>query len=355
MKRNIGLTLCLALLTILFAACGRGAEQTPASTPPSSQEAAASAADTDKQPASETETPADPSGETETAAAEDVFRRIPTDFSLYSGAGAWSAGLSIYSDGSFSGFFFNNDYDAAYSCDYSGRFTDVRKLDEFTYSMRTADLSMDGIPGDTAEKNGRTVVRCEPYGIGAGDTIWLYLPGKPGETLPEGFVSLTGAMLQYDKTRPLDFYGLYNKEQAVPFWSTDQPESETEKALLRIWKEEDGVIRLERPAGSTGENRFIELQYRQGEENRLWFTHAYMNSGFGFDYYLHPDTAESDPEGIFTITATLPAFAGSEDGAMEAYPERSFPVAFDFSELRYGTIRYKYENEDWVAYSYRGN
>ena len=356
MKWKKGLAIWVAMLLLaLSAACGKPQKEPEPSLTDAANAAAEITSEADTQQTDPSQNTAD-ANEAETAPpAEDVFLRIPVEFSLYSGAGAWNASLNIYGDGTFSGTFFNSDYTAVYSCSYSGRFAEVRQVDTYTYSMKVEDLQLDKEPDVTEEKDGIKFVSCEPYGIGEGDTVLLYLHGKPGSELPENFVSLTRDMLHYDAAYPIDFYGLYNTDQGVPFWSLNRPESEIEKELIRIWKAEDGIRWLEKPYESGGEIRYIMLDDRSEEGYRLWFENAFVDSGILADYYLDPKTANGDPNGIISFTATQPAFDGSVDGLVPHTPERKFTVSFDFSERENGSIRVRYEDNAWKTFAFRMN
>ncbi len=75
-----------------------------------------------------------------------------TEFSFASGVGAWATSLTVYSDGTFEGIY--NDTDAVGSdlegrerkgvhlhCEFTGKFSDPVRVDEFTYSTKIESLN----------------------------------------------------------------------------------------------------------------------------------------------------------------------------------------------------------------------
>ena len=143
------------------------------------------------------------------------------EFWFGSGVGAWSTTVTISPDGAFSGFFSDSDMGDSgdsypngtrYECTFSGKFTDLKKTGDFTYSMKCASLTQEGTEGEEKIADGVRVITGTPYGFDSADEFMLYLPGKKLGELPEEFLSWMGTSLSGngENISELPFYGLYN-------------------------------------------------------------------------------------------------------------------------------------------------
>ena len=122
---------------------------------------------------------------------------LPRDFVFCSGAGAWSTELTLNRDGTFSGMHHDSDMGSTgegypngtvYICRFEGRFEVVDQIDEYTYSLRLAELTMSETPGTEKIVEGVRHIAAEPYGLESGTDFLLYLPGTPYELLTEDFL-----------------------------------------------------------------------------------------------------------------------------------------------------------------------
>lgn len=66
---------------------------------------------------------------------------FPMDFVFSSGVGAWATSMTLEQDGAFSGAYYDADMGVCdedypngtvYICDFSGRFSDIQKVDEYS-------------------------------------------------------------------------------------------------------------------------------------------------------------------------------------------------------------------------------
>ena len=117
--------------------------------------------------------------------------------SFMSGAGAWSSELMMQEDGLFVLNYHDSDmgssgegYDATiYVCEASGRFDQVRKINDTTYTMHLAELAVENQPGTEwiSEEYGARVryVASDPYGLDNTETVTVYLPGTPLDAIPD--------------------------------------------------------------------------------------------------------------------------------------------------------------------------
>jgi len=115
-------------------------------------------------------------------------------FEFCSGAGGWSEEFTIEKDGYFTGKYHDSDmgstgegYDNGtfYCCTYSGHFTDLVKIDDYTYEMKLADIVYDDEVGTEEIIDGVLYVYTGSYCLGSSDTFIVYLPGKPMEEISE--------------------------------------------------------------------------------------------------------------------------------------------------------------------------
>ncbi len=151
------------------------------------------------------------------------FASLPKGFTFASGAGGWSSELFINPDGTFTGDYHDSDMGddgedypdgTIYVCSFSGRFGQVRRVDEYTYSMRLEELDIDPTEAEEWIEDGVRFVASGPYGLEGADEVMVYLPGSCISDLPYGFTSWVSMFNAwgYDGEDPvlLPFYGLYN-------------------------------------------------------------------------------------------------------------------------------------------------
>ena len=149
----------------------------------------------------------------------NVFVSIPSEFYFMSGVGNWYTVIKIYGDGSFEGQYIDvnmgetgTDYPngTTYTCEFTGKFADVVKVDDYTYSMHVVSLEQKGTKGDESIEDGVKYVVAYPYGFDDADEFELYLPGRPTYDLTEDFMSWTRIGMQGEPEIPEGVYGLYN-------------------------------------------------------------------------------------------------------------------------------------------------
>lgn len=113
-------------------------------------------------------------------------------FEFCSGAGAWAEIFTIEKDGSFTGEFYDSDmgstgegYDGGtrYYSAYSGHFTNLTKIDDYTYQMTLADISYENTVGKEEIADEVLYVYTDSYCLGGTDTFTIYLPGTSLDSL----------------------------------------------------------------------------------------------------------------------------------------------------------------------------
>lgn len=139
-------------------------------------------------------------------------------FYYSSGAGGWFTELHINSDGSFKGFFLDDDMGdigeaypngSEYNCEFSGVFGGLEKVDEYTYKMNLVSLEYVREPGEEEIIDGMRHIYSIAYGLNGGEEFNIFLPGIKTDDLPEsyrGWVHYLGDTAETE----LPYYGLYN-------------------------------------------------------------------------------------------------------------------------------------------------
>lgn len=148
----------------------------------------------------------------------------PIDMIFSSGAGGWSTTLTLSQDGSFTGAFSDsemgerdeNEYPngTVYVCNFSGQFKDIKKVNDYTYSM-----TLDSVKVAEDEEKIEDGIRYKagaPSGMDSGTEIYFYTPDAPVSELPEAFLSWWQESA--DGSATLDCYAIYNKSADSGFF-----------------------------------------------------------------------------------------------------------------------------------------
>jgi hypothetical protein len=150
-------------------------------------------------------------------------------FYFSSGAGAWSTAVEILPDGAFSGYFYDrnmgekgNDYPngTMYECSFRGRFSPLKKINDYEYSMKCELLTTTGAKGGEKIVDGLKIINAGPYGFDNADEFLLYLPGKKLVDLSDEFlkwVHIYSDSIDPAGNQTLAFYGLYNVADKTGF------------------------------------------------------------------------------------------------------------------------------------------
>lgn len=109
-----------------------------------------------------------------------------------SGVGGWATELNIATDGSFTGQHYDSNPTEYFICNFKGKFGDITKIDDFTYSMKLDSLTCEKEKGESWTEDGTLYIASTPYGLDDGKTFILYLAGKSGSEIPEDHLSWGG-------------------------------------------------------------------------------------------------------------------------------------------------------------------
>ena len=130
------------------------------------------------------------------------------DFTFMSGAGGWATQMKLHSDGSFTGKYYDSDMGdtgpgypngTEYYCEFSGKFSNMRQIDDMTWAMNLTSLKEEKIK-DGEIKDGVKYYQGYAYGLDDGDEFRVYMPGTRLSKLPEESQSWLSAYGLYDET-----------------------------------------------------------------------------------------------------------------------------------------------------------
>ena len=205
------LALCLVLLT------GCGAKQPEAPTERPEVPAV-------EQPETPAEQPEAPVEEPEAATLPDA---LPLDLMFASGAGGWSTDLTLERDGSFTGAYHDSEMGdqgegypngSCYISTFSGRFGNIRQVDDHTWAMSLEELTVQEEPDTEWIEDGIRYIASDAYGLEEGTEFLLYSPETPTEGLNEEFL-IWWPSWNVEDTGTLNCWGLLNREMGYGFFT----------------------------------------------------------------------------------------------------------------------------------------
>lgn len=157
-------------------------------------------------------------------------------FGFSSGAGGWGEEFVIEKDGYFWGKYQDADVGSVYFSSYSGHFTNLTKVDDYTYHMTLSDISYKYEPDSKENIDGILYTYTETYCLGGNENFTIYLPGTPLSNLSESVICWIGYYNQSETelTMPIivdeeNEYGIYSHERLSPV--------EDAKATLSTYQE----------------------------------------------------------------------------------------------------------------------
>ncbi len=150
-------------------------------------------------------------------------------FEFSSGAGGWSEDFTIEKDGYFTGKYHDTDmgdtgedYEngTVYSSSYSGHFTDLTKVNDYTYTMKLSDITYKEMADMTDIIDGVRYIYTTSYCLEGTDTFYIYLPGTPFSEFSEE----VGFWLQFanGSETELTMTAIVNKQQEYGVYSYER-------------------------------------------------------------------------------------------------------------------------------------
>lgn len=177
--------------------------------------------------------------------AEDVWAAFdtglpedtpPLEFIMATGASSMYTSLTLHPDGSFEGVYWNSENIAAeeyprgtaYYCEFSGKFDEITKMDEYSFSMRLAELNCGTERDKVWIQDEIRYIGSEPFGVEQGETFRFYLPGVPLAELDEDFAKWSpdyylwreDSIGRDESIDRMDVYGIYNVEGGYGFFTS---------------------------------------------------------------------------------------------------------------------------------------
>lgn len=157
----------------------------------------------------------------------DLNLPIPQDsmeFTFSSGAGGWGTVMTLKDDGSFTGEYHDSEMGdmseeypngTVYVCNFSGKFENIKKVNEYTYKMTLSYIDSEETYGEEWIEDGTRYIGSNPYGLESGKDFYFYLPETPVHELSEGFMTWSP---NYYSSYTLDYYGIWNVENDYGFF-----------------------------------------------------------------------------------------------------------------------------------------
>lgn len=172
----------------------------------------------------------------ELIAVDQLPAGIPETLKFQSGAGAWWTELYLNQDGTFSGVYQDWNMGAVtpemeqeagcaltrgqcYRCDFSGRFSNIRKVSEVEYVMEMTELTYLQESGSHAVIDGAWFDYSEAYGLSGAKEVRLYLPGRATADISEeisGWLVIPHGLGELPET--LEGWCLYSEADGLAFY-----------------------------------------------------------------------------------------------------------------------------------------
>lgn len=159
--------------------------------------------------------------------------QLPTisyDLTFSNGTDDWATVIKLSKDGSFTGDYHisdmnNTDADypdgTVYRSKFTGKFTNIEKVDENTYKMELQTLELEKPEGEEFIEDNIRYVSAEPYGLEIGEKYTLYTSEKETADLSEEFLSWWPYKESEEGKLPekLLCFGLCNEETQYGFFT----------------------------------------------------------------------------------------------------------------------------------------
>ncbi|MBR6513914.1 MAG: hypothetical protein IKT46_03675 [Clostridia bacterium] len=223
MKKTIAIILLLAMTAMLFA-CATEPEAPVEPDDPAVSDT--EGPDTDEA----TDAPI-----TDYESGEVIPVEDGTEFYFSSGASAWYTSVVLNSDGSFEGEY--SDFDASgvdenspngcyYVADFKGKFTNIKKLNDYSYSMTLEYVETEKPAGEEWIEDGTKYIAADAHGI-SGEEFILYLPETPASETNADFLTWWRDYYQYsdengeisDSSVTLGCYAIRNLTENFGFFA----------------------------------------------------------------------------------------------------------------------------------------
>ncbi len=149
------------------------------------------------------------------------------DFSYSSGAGGWYTLLTLKPDGTFTGSYHDSEMGSigeeypngtVYISEFEGSFADIKKINEYSYSIALENLNTAKKEGEQWIEDGVLYISSLPGGL-EGRNFVFYTPDTPIEEVSDEF--LIWKQTPQNNTTKLSVYGMYNQSSGAGFFSAE--------------------------------------------------------------------------------------------------------------------------------------
>ncbi len=277
---------------------------------------------------------ANPASQVKQSPEKITYADIPSEFTFTSGAGGWMTVLTINPDGSFIGEYHDSDMGdqgdgypngTVYICNFEGKFTEPKKVEEFIYSMNLESFEVAEPAGRVYYEDGIRYILSEPVGMKDAGEFYLYLPGATMSALPEDFLSWCDVDADIRNTLPTGYYGIYNAGGKTGFnasesnyiWSKEYMYyyQERKAALWPSYYNESNLVFW--PESGASE---ISLEFAWREDDQTEFE-AIDSRGSGV-YHIVIELSDDLSTANITVSSTekrdLSPWGGTVDGYLSA-------------------------------------
>lgn len=131
-----------------------------------------------------------------------------------------STKLAIHHDGTFKGYSYKvdaatgSDKGGSYSCYFHGRFSKIKKINEYKYSMVLSELKYDKAP-----KKAEKTANMEAYGLEKDVKYIMYISGAPMDGMNNTFLKYSAKRVIRSKQNLLMGNALWNTKDGYGFFS----------------------------------------------------------------------------------------------------------------------------------------
>ena len=232
---------CFILIAVCLTACKK-TEEEPAIT---TTESIITETTTESTAVTETETTITTTPVTD--GYETEVSRLPLseeamEFSFLSGAGAWRTVMTLKQDGTFEGLYHDSEMGitgegypngSAYVCEFSGRFTDIKKINDYSYKMTLSDVKTTEPIGKEWIEDGVFYTATGPHGLmnsqespdfdKVATEFIFYLPDAPVDSLPDDFLEWWPYRYEHSQKpfKELSCYGILNIDARHGFFTSN--------------------------------------------------------------------------------------------------------------------------------------
>lgn len=160
--------------------------------------------------------------------SEEVFLKFTSEFVYATGVGGWGETFLVNPDGTFTGEYHDSDKGdfgpeymkgVIFKSDYTGKFKDIERVNDYTYILEYNALNYEVEPG--TEKIADDFKYSYGYSRGLQNTnkVYLYTPSARVSDLPEYYQDWVVDFYQKQPQDTLGFYGIYNEQTQACFVS----------------------------------------------------------------------------------------------------------------------------------------